>query len=224
MILFSSFQTVAMQSSVMKDPSINMVLAVFLCRCIRQDVSRNDEFDLANLKETVKRDLTKHCPVHNKAHSLLESRAFRKKSLIERKNLLKEHKRCFECCSLNHVARECLPTLKCAECDSDRHCTVMHPDIVLSFFLTPVQEPKMEQQDVTNPEVTSKCTKVCGESAPMRSWAKMCLVHVFPREQQERAVKMYAINDDQSNRSLAKAEFFRLFGIQSNPSPYLSRT
>jgi len=35
---------------------------------------------------------------------------------------------------------------------------------------------------------------------------------------------MYVIIDDQSNRSLAKGEFFSLFGVQSNPSPYLLRT
>ncbi|KAL0150123.1 hypothetical protein M9458_054550 [Cirrhinus mrigala] len=100
----------------------------------------------------------------------------------------------------------------------------MHPDIALPLFTPPMQELDTDQQDVTTPEVTSKCTEVCGESAPMRSCAKMCLVRVFPREQQERATRMYAIIDDQSNRSLAKGEFFQIFGIQSNPSPYLLRT
>ncbi|KAI2661156.1 hypothetical protein H4Q32_030204 [Labeo rohita] len=190
----------------------------------KTDVSKNDESDLVSLKEAVKRDLTKHCPIHNKSHPLLKCRAFRKKSLVERKNLLKEHKRCFRCCSPNHVARECLAILKCAECDSDRHCTVMHPDIALPLFPPPMQELDTDQQDVTTPEVTSKCTEVCGESAPMRSCAKMCLMHVFPREQRERAIRMYAIIDDQSNRSLAKGEFFQIFGIQSNPSLYLLRT
>lgn len=77
----------------------------------------------------------------------------------------------------------------------------MHPDIALPLFTPPVQEPDTEQQDVTTPEVTSKCTEVYGDSAKMQSCAKMCLVRVFPREQQERAIKMYAIIDDQSNRS-----------------------
>ncbi|KAL1254895.1 hypothetical protein QQF64_012956 [Cirrhinus molitorella] len=174
----------------------------------KTDVSKNDESDSVSSKETIKRDLTKHCPIHNKSHPLLKCRAFRKKSLVERKNLLKEHKRCFKCCSPNHVARECLAILKCTECDSDRHCTVMHPDIAPLPFTTPMQEPDTDLQDVITPEVTSKCTEVCGESASLRSCAKMCLVRVFPREQRERAIKMYAIIDDQSNRSLAKGEFF----------------
>ncbi len=100
----------------------------------KTDVSKNYESDSVSLKETVKRDLTKHCPIHNKSHPLLKCRAFRKKLLVECKNLLKEHKRCFRCCSPNHVARECLAILNCAECDSDRHCTVMHPDIAPPLF------------------------------------------------------------------------------------------
>ncbi|KAL0159525.1 hypothetical protein M9458_043250, partial [Cirrhinus mrigala] len=190
----------------------------------KTDVSKNDESDSVSLKEAVKRDLMKHCPIHNKSHPLWKCRDFRKKLLVERNNLLKEHKRCFRCCSPNRVARECRAILKCAECDSDRHCTVMHPDIALPLFTPPMQELDTDQQDVTTPEVTSKCTEVCGESASMRSCAKMCLVRVFPREQRERAIRMYVIIDDQSNRSLVKGEFFQIFGIQSNPSPYLLRT
>ncbi|KAL0150124.1 hypothetical protein M9458_054551 [Cirrhinus mrigala] len=34
----------------------------------KTDVSKNDESDSVSLKETVKRDLTKHCPIHNKSH------------------------------------------------------------------------------------------------------------------------------------------------------------
>lgn len=45
-------------------------------------VSTNAELDLANEKETVKRDLTKYCPIHNKLHPLSKCRAFRKRSLI----------------------------------------------------------------------------------------------------------------------------------------------
>lgn len=104
----------------------------------KTDVSKNDESDSVSLKEIVKKDSTKHCPIHNKSYPLWKCRAFGKKSLVECKNLLKEHKRCFRCCSLNHVARECLVVLKCAECDSDIHGTVMHPDIALPLFTPPM--------------------------------------------------------------------------------------
>ncbi len=51
----------------------------------KTDVSKNDESVSMSLKETFKRDLTKHCPIHNKSHPLLKCRAFRKKLLVERK-------------------------------------------------------------------------------------------------------------------------------------------
>ncbi|KAK0139185.1 hypothetical protein N1851_024265 [Merluccius polli] len=169
-------------------------------------------------------DPAKYCPLHNKAHPLEKCRAFKMKPLTERKGLLRDHRRCFRCCSATHMAKDCSVKLKCFECESDRHCTAMHPDIHLSPAVSSVTEPDTEQQNNTPSEVTSRCTEVCGEGLPARSCAKICLVQVFPQGQKERSVKMYAILDDQSNRSLARAEFFQHFGIQGNASPYLMRT
>ncbi|XP_057207743.1 uncharacterized protein LOC130565176 [Triplophysa rosa] len=121
----------------------------------KTDVSAN-ESDSVNQKETAKKDVAKFCPIHNKSHPLVKCRAFGKMLLIERKGLLKEHKRCFRCCSPNHIARECLSILKCTECDSDRHCTVMHPDKAPQLLTPPVQEPNTVQQGITTLEVTSK--------------------------------------------------------------------
>ena len=169
-------------------------------------------------------DPAKYCPLHNKAHPLEKCRAFKMKPLTECKGLLRDHRRCFRCCSATHMAKDCSVKQKCFEYESDRHCTAMHPDIHLSPAVSSVTEPDTEQQNNTPSEVTSRCTEVCGEDLPARSCAKICLVQVFPQGQKERSVKMYAILDDQSNRSLARAEFFQLFGIQGNASPYLMRT
>lgn len=48
-------------------------------------------------------------------------------------------------------------------------------------------------------------------------------VRSVEKASQHDLVQRYAILDDQSNCSLARAEFFQLFGIRSNPSPYLVR-
>lgn len=42
--------------------------------------------------------------------------------------------------------------------------------------------------------------------------------------EKEKAVKMYAVLDEQSNKSLAKSEFFDLFNIQTSSTPYTLRT
>ncbi|XP_061678699.1 uncharacterized protein LOC133502197 [Syngnathoides biaculeatus] len=192
----------------------------------RTDVSTTDS-SLLHKTSTDKKgsdDPTKYCPVHNKPHPLEKCRAFRIKRLMERKRLLKEYRRCFKCCSGTHVARECPAELKCNECESNQHCTVMHPDTAVSPAPSPPTESDVEQQNSSPPEVTSRCTKVCGEGLPPRSCAKICLVRVFPQGQRERSIKMYAILDDQSNRSLARSEFFKLFDIQGDHTPYLMRT
>lgn len=66
--------------------------------------------------------------------------------------------------------------------------------------------------------------EVCGEGDPPRSCSKVCLVRFFPQGQPELCVKMYAVLDDQKNCSLARSEFFNLFGIEGGLSPYLMKT
>lgn len=72
--------------------------------------------------------------------------------------------------------------------------------------------------------MNSACTKVCGEGSSAKSCSKICLVRVYPKGRPEAAVKMYAMLDDQSNRSLVRSEFFKLFCINSLASPYLMKT
>lgn len=50
------------------------------------------------------------------------------------------------------------------------------------------------------------------------------MVRVYPAGQREKAVKAYAVLDEQSNKSLAKTELFDLLGIGENAAPYTLRT
>ncbi|KAI2663058.1 hypothetical protein H4Q32_002087 [Labeo rohita] len=74
--------------------------------------------------------------------------------------------------------------------------------------------------------VTSNCTEICGKADTYspHSFSKISLVRVYPEGKREEAVTMYAVLDEQSNRSLAKTEFFNIFGINSNSSPYTLKT
>lgn len=81
-----------------------------------------------------------------------------------------------------------------------------------------------EQQHDEPPEVMSKCTEICGDSFGSRSCAKICLVRVYPTGRRERAIKAYAVLDEQSNRSLAKTELFDTFGIEAGAAPYTLKT
>ena len=73
----------------------------------------------AEMEKKSSGDPAKYCPLPNKAHPLEKCRAFKMKPLTDRKKLLKDHRRCFRCCSATHMARECPVELKCNECESD---------------------------------------------------------------------------------------------------------
>ncbi|XP_073469696.1 uncharacterized protein [Aquarana catesbeiana] len=70
----------------------------------------------------------------------------------------------------------------------------------------------------------SNCTEVCGQGKSARSCSKICLVTVYPTGKRERAVKMYAVLDEQSNRSIAKSDFFDIFNLKASAVPYTLRT
>ena len=53
---------------------------------------------------------------------------------------------------------------------------------------------------------------------------KICLAKLYPKGSKDMAIKAYVILDDQSNRSLARPEFFKLFSVKSKPFPYHLRT
>ncbi len=172
-------------------------------------------------------DPSKQCPIHNKPHPLLKCRGFRVKPLDERKTYLKDLSICFRCCGSNkHMARECETAVKCRECNSDHHVSAMHPGPAPWAEGAPVKEQEQggESEGDVSSEVTSKCTEICGKAPRPKSCSKICLVDVFPSDCPEQSERMYVVLDDQSNRSLAKSAFFKLFGINGDLYPYTLHT
>lgn len=172
-------------------------------------------------------DCEKVCPIHGKPHPLRKCRAFREKPIEERKMFLKEHNLCFKCCSASsHLARDCKVKVQCSECKSERHNTVLHPGPAPWIE---VKDPAPdhggeEVETLPQSDITAKCTKVCGGDLMDRSCSKICLVKVYPAGNREKAVKLYAILDEQSNRSLVRSQFFEVFGDKSPSAPYILRT
>lgn len=124
------------------------------------------------------------------------------------------------------MAKDCKASVRCQECDNTYHVTAMHPGTPPPKAFPP---PKLDGGEEVNinpdeTEISSNCTDVCGKGQFSCSCAKICLAKVYPQGAVHKAVKAYVIMDDQSNRSLARPEFFTLFGIESEPSSYLLRT
>ena len=57
-------------------------------------------------------------------------------------------------------------------------------------------------------EVKSACAQVCGNLSGSKSCAKVVCVQVYSKDKPKQKVQMYALLDDQSNRSLVKSECF----------------
>ena len=70
-------------------------------------------------------------------------------------------------------------------------------------------------------DVSSKCTEVCGNgSCRGKLCAKTLLVKIHPKGNSERALKAYAIIDEQSNKSLARSELLEYFQDKSESIEY----
>ena len=157
-------------------------------------------------------------------HSLNDCRAFSLKTYEERKKLLIEHGYCFRCCdSTEHQSRDCKAmNIKCATCQSSRHSTLLH-NANFNYEGNLVSHQALvggERLAYQKEQVSSKCTQICGNGFSGKSCAKTILVNVYPKGQRHNAVKMYAIFDDQSNRTLAQSDFFQSFNINTSEVEY----
>ena len=170
------------------------------------------------------------CIIHKTKHSLDECRGFRAKSVEERKKLLKENNICYKCCASNsHKSRDCSVTISCKECGSKQHTTALHvtkaspqPRPYSSSHQPSQQhggEPRSSDKSQSVSNVNSSCTEVCN-SYSGKSCAKILQVNVFQKDNPSETHKMYAIIDDQSNRSLASPAFFDMFNILDKPENY----
>uniref|UniRef100_A0A8C5WIB5 Large ribosomal subunit protein uL6 N-terminal domain-containing protein n=1 Tax=Leptobrachium leishanense TaxID=445787 RepID=A0A8C5WIB5_9ANUR len=113
--------------------------------------------------------------------------------------------------------------IKCIECDSVDHVQALHPSQYMPATSTDTPPVLMHGGETTDQEVTivsSSCTAVCGEDLCDRSCAKICLVNIYHQDHPGKSAKVYAILDDQSNRSLARTELFDLFNIKGDSYPY----
>ncbi|XP_073405860.1 uncharacterized protein [Dendrobates tinctorius] len=170
----------------------------------------------------------RECPIHKKPHPLKKCIGFRKKPLQERKELLKKFGVCYRCCaSTEHLTKDCKTTIKCMECDIEDHVQALHPyrpDSTRTPSSTTSHGGEDAAQTASHTTISSSCTEVCGEGLWDKSCAKICLVNVYPNGHPEKAVKVYVLLDDQSNRSLARSELFDMFNLKGNAYPYTLST
>lgn len=170
-----------------------------------------------------------NCPIHHTRHSLNQCRTFRNKTMADRKRFLREHNMCYRCCETdNHIFKNCTATVKCLICSNTHHPTALHSDYRqdgnnLMPYKThgreaPYEQSSSKEENPSKKSVASLCTNVCGKEFFGRSCAKIVLVKVYPGNKVEKAKKMYAILDDQSNRTLGRPDFFDKMEVKNKSS------
>ncbi|KAK7889533.1 hypothetical protein WMY93_025093 [Mugilogobius chulae] len=101
------------------------------------------------------------------------------------------------CASSKHIAKDCKVKLQCSECGNEKHCAALHPGPA-----TWHNEPRPSTEPTAEPSAE----------------------HGGEPGSPDKAVQLYAIHDEQSNRSLVRPEFFELFNDCGPSSPYSLRT
>lgn len=166
-------------------------------------------------RQTVVHDEQKpRCPIHKSNHALSACKAFLKKRHEEKVTLLKEKKLCFKCLdSTSHIARNCPAPPKCQRCQKSHHTAMHREEMAL-----PVQHSPQDHGGESSEHVEVSCTKVCGGQKAGRSCGKIMLVSVSSTQGREKLV--YAILDDQSNRTLASTSLFDALEVSSEEKSY----
>lgn len=201
--------------------------------------SKNVSTSRSTVVKVEKTDISPTCPVHGTNHSLNMCRSFRKKSINERKDFIKKNNICFKCCGPEkHFAKDCNRTISCVLCKSSKHPTALHIDKSQETFSKSLPSKPVNRMDSdhtseettvrcspvdsdNNNRVSSSCISVCGNPlSTSKSCAKIVLVKVHHKDNPQNALKLYAVLDEQSNRTLAKSKLFDYFDIPGPELPY----
>lgn len=167
------------------------------------------------------------CLIHKGSrHTINKCKAFRTKSIEERKHILRDHNICFRCCETSdHFANRCKSKVLCDVCKSTYHCTALHEDVSnrqmsrnSSSRLNHGEEENSLSGNVKQ-SVSSNCTDICGEFSG-KSCARIVPVRVYVQGQRQASIVTYAMLDDQSNKTLGKSYLFDSLCIKTLPVDY----
>lgn len=152
------------------------------------------------------------CPLHKTKHSLNQCIGFRFKPLAIRRQFVKENGICCRCCGQQkYTSKNCTASVTCDVCGEEDHPTALH--------VSPRNPQSVHggEEVEASSAITNSCTYVCGDPRGVsKSCAKTVLVRVYPEGEPHKALRVYAIIDDQSNRTLARSKFFDHFNENGN--------
>ncbi|CAC5382856.1 unnamed protein product [Mytilus coruscus] len=189
------------------NPYINVITSSCTKRSSNPVLTRKVEVSAQS--DTRIHDNNNRCPI-KAGHSLSECRGFQKRPFQDRQRFRREKKICFRCCQSNdHISRNCNVNVKYSICGSNRHVSSMHIDC--SPTTEKISTPKTDEDKVgefSTETISAACTRLCGKMRVGRLCGKT-------------SIRVYAIIDNQSNRSLATPDLFDRLGLHGSQKQFV---
>ena len=147
------------------------------------------------------------CSLHRSdTHELKNCVAFKHLDSKTKKLIVHSHQLCFKCLG-NHFSKSCNKSVECRICKSSNHITEFHIDKNPSYRPFKPLPPNVIRK---NPTVLKTQFKGFGKSC-----SKTILADVYAPQYSNEVVRVYAIIDEQSNRSFASPALLNKLKVNS---------
>ena len=165
----------------------------------------------------------KKCTLCSKPHDLDECEEFGKKTLPERKDLIRERGLCFGCLKPGHISSKCNDKLVCKTCEK-KHPSVLHdPDWKSKSkkHQTTSKENEKNEQERVNSGLTA-CSITDAGDVPVNMG--IMPIWLYHKSEPEKRIKVYALLDNGSGGTFVKKETMKRLGIDGEDTTLLLTT
>ena len=165
------------------------------------------------------------CPLCEKHHNISECFQFKKKTLEQRREVVKSKNLCFGCLKSGHISANCKSRLTCKECDK-LHPTLLHGSIPnkhtsqknRSEFINQQTQKTSSLNNTTTPEESANANvNVCNPTSTINSTTTTLMivpVILWHKDRPDIEVSTYALLDDGSDSTFAAKSILDDLGVK----------
>ena len=159
----------------------------------------------------------------SKPHDLNECEEFGKKTLPERKDLIREKGLCFGCLKPGHISSKCNDQLVCKTCEKKNPSVLHDPDWKSKSKKrqTTSKEKEKNDQERVNSGLTACSITDAGDVPVNMSIMSIWLYH---KSEPEKRIKVYALLDNGSGGTFIKKDTMKRLGIDGEDTTLLLTT
>ncbi|XP_076397195.1 uncharacterized protein LOC105664176 [Megachile rotundata] len=152
------------------------------------------------------------CPVCQQNHLIYQCTAFLSKSIAERFNFIKQHKRCVNCFSTKHSTPQCNSPRSCKECHQ-RHNSLLH------FPTKPDTAPSASGKGSTDPDPGTEISANIASDTPTNCSILLSTARVLIHSNQGRCLLIRALVDQGSVGTLVTEHLAQSLRLHRTKQP-----